>query len=203
MSTQIGTIEARKAKIDKKLDAIVALAETEKRNVSDGEQSKVAGLIEKRSAVVKELKKASKAVEVRKENGAALKAIGYEHQARGSGEREAPYREGGAASFYRDLRAARQLGDSDARDRLITNDRHREDQMQQRGETTVAGAGGEFDPPLWQIDQWIKVQRPARTSADIVNKLVNGRVTQLRERFAAVALPFREVEFTWRFSEHD
>ena len=172
MPTQIETIEARKAKIDAKLDLIVKAAETEKRNVSDGEQTKVADLISKRESVVKDLKKATKAVEVRKANGSALKAIGYEHQARGSGEREAPYREGGTASFYRDLRAARQLGDSDARDRLITNDRHREDQMQQRGETTVAGAGGEFDPPLWQIDQWIKLQRPVRTTADVVNKIV-------------------------------
>lgn len=171
MPSKIETIEARKAKIDKKLDALVALAETEKRNVTDGEQAKVAELIEKRSGVVKDLEKAAKSDEVRKANGAALKLIGYENQARGSGEREAPYREGGTASFYRDLRAARQLGDSDARDRLITNDRHREDQMQQRGETTVAGAGGEFDPPLWQIDQWIKLQRPVRTFADVVNKV--------------------------------
>jgi HK97 family phage major capsid protein len=171
MPTLIETIEARKAKIDKKLDAIVALAETEERNVSTEEQTKVESLLEKRTAVIKSLETVRQTEEIRKENGAALKAIGYENQTRGTGEREAPYRAGGVQSYYKDLRAARQLGDSDARDRLIANDRHREDQMQQRGETTVAGAGGEFDPPLWQIDQWIKRMLPVRTTADVVNKI--------------------------------
>ena len=172
MPTLKETIEARKAKIDQKLDAIVALAETETRNVTAEEQTKVEALLEKRAAVNKNLETVLKTEEIRKENGDALKAVGYENQARGSGEREAPYRANGMASYYMDLRAARQLCDSDARDRLITNDRHREDQMQQRGESTTPGAGGEFDPPLWQIDQWIKVMRPARTTADVVNKTV-------------------------------
>jgi HK97 family phage major capsid protein len=173
MSTLIETIEARKAKIDKKLDALVALAETEKRNVTDEESTKVDALIEKRAAVVKSLEAAAKVEEVRAEAGATLKAanvLGY-GEGFGSGERDAPYREGGTASYYRDLRAARQLGDSDARDRLIKNDRHRI-ANEERAESTTAGAGGDFDPPLYQINQWVKLMRPARTTADVVNKIV-------------------------------
>ena len=106
MPTLKETIEARKAKIDQKLDAIVALAETETRNVTAEEQTKVEALLEKRAAVNKNLETVLKTEEIRKENGDALKAVGYENQARGSGEREAPYRANGMQSYYMDLPAA-------------------------------------------------------------------------------------------------
>lgn len=171
-------IEARMKKIDDELDGIVATADTEQRNVTDEEHTRVGELLEQRqtetgalATVDGHLTVARDAEEERVRNGAALpKGAGQFQQAAHTELRTEPYRKGGQDSYYRDFRAANR-GDSAARERLLVNDRFRTAKLEERGETTVAGAGGEFDPPLWQIDQWVKVARPKRTFADRVNKV--------------------------------
>lgn len=173
-------IEARMKAIDDELDGIVATADTEQRNVTDEEQTQVGALLEERTAATADLKTvtgqevaAVEAEESRARQGAALPAgAGQFGGAAGHTDlRTEPYRKGGQESYYRDLRAASR-GDSAARERLIVNDRYRNAKLEERsGETTVAGAGGEFDPPLWQIDQFVKVARPKRTFADTVNNV--------------------------------
>lgn len=71
-------------------------------------------------------------------------------------------------SFFKDL-AAFQLNTnigtitlSDARGRLAASQETRANDM-----TTVAGAGGEFAPPLWDIAEFIPLPRPARVTADL------------------------------------
>jgi HK97 family phage major capsid protein len=73
------------------------------------------------------------------------------------------YRRGGPESYFKDLFLARQHGDRAAVDRLIRNDRQT---AEKRALTTTAGAGGEFAPPLWLIDQFIALARPGRKFAD-------------------------------------
>lgn len=169
MPSLIETIETRMAEIDAELDTIVALAETETRNVTDEEQTQVTALLEERKSVAAKLDSAKQAEAIRSANGAALPKGSFETQTR-TELRTEPYRKGGMESYYRDLRNATR-GDAQARERLIVNDRYRNAKLEERGETTVAGAGGEFDPPLWVIDQYIKVQRPKRTFADVVNNV--------------------------------
>lgn len=66
------------------------------------------------------------------------------------------------ASFFKDLLAARS-GDGSAIQRLARNN-------QERALSTTAGAGGEFAPPLWLVDEFIALARPGRVTANLLHK---------------------------------
>ena len=75
-------------------------------------------------------------------------------------------------SFFRDLYHATKKGDHEAGDRLRRNDKQRDAGLQKRalGNTgAVGGSGGEFAPPLWLIDEFVKLARPGRKFADSLN----------------------------------
>jgi len=80
------------------------------------------------------------------------------------------YRKDNAMSqhYFRDL-AKSDRGDHKAAERI---QRHgREVEAERRDITRVDGAGGEFVPPLWLIDKYFDIARPARTTADLVSKM--------------------------------
>lgn len=105
-------------------------------------------------------------------------ADGRETVAFGSGVRSEPnpiYRSGDSSSpsFFRDL-AAFQLNRADflgangggiqeARGRLASSQETRAGDV-----TTVAGAGGEFDPPTWLVSDYIAKLRAGRVSANLM-----------------------------------
>jgi len=177
-------IEARKAEIQARLDALIALAETETRNISDEEQTEVDTLLaEYRDLEAKEASiVAANELTAKRAAAAALLAgvapVGLAH----TELRTEPYRKGGVESYFSDLSSAAR-GNTEARERLVVNDRHRADMEARAGGTTVAGAGGEFAPPLWQVDQFVKLLRPARPFADSLNKQV------LPAGVASISLP--------------
>jgi HK97 family phage major capsid protein len=103
---------------------------------------------------------------------------GYDNQARITSEPEV-YRQGGDVSYFRDLMRAQTrtgLGISEAGERLQRNSRQFVDQVrnapreQTRALTTVDGAGGDFVPPLWLINEFIELARPGRVTADLVRQ---------------------------------
>ena len=63
-------------------------------------------------------------------------------------------------SYFRDLFNATR-GDDGARRRLTAA-------QETRASTTVAGAGGEFAPPLWLIEDFVELARPGRITADLI-----------------------------------
>ncbi|MDA8439838.1 MAG: phage major capsid protein [Propionibacterium sp.] len=73
------------------------------------------------------------------------------------------YRKGASASFFRDLFSAtmNRSDASEARDRLVHS-------QETRALTTGSTAGGTFAPPLWVVDEFIKMARPGRVTADLV-----------------------------------
>jgi HK97 family phage major capsid protein len=75
------------------------------------------------------------------------------------------YRAGGQNSYFKDLFAAQVRGDMDARDRLVRNDREVRDDL-----TTTDGAGGDFVPPLYLVNDWIAYARAGRVTADLLDK---------------------------------
>lgn len=88
------------------------------------------------------------------------------------------YRRGGPVSYFRDLTAAMTRtgnGISEAGDRLQRNARQFADTVRNapasetRALSTTDGAGGDFVPPLWLINQFIELARPGRVTADLVN----------------------------------
>lgn len=84
------------------------------------------------------------------------------------------YRKGDSSSpsFFRDM-AAFQLNTNfgadvtlhGARERLAKSQETRANDL-----TTTAGAGGEFAPPLWLIEDFVPLARPARVTADLCVK---------------------------------
>jgi HK97 family phage major capsid protein len=101
---------------------------------------------------------------------------GYDNQARVTSEPEV-YRRGGDVSYFRDLMRAQTrtgTGVSEAGDRLQRNSRQFVDQVRNappaetRALTTTDGAGGDFVPPLWLINEFIELARPGRVTADLV-----------------------------------
>jgi HK97 family phage major capsid protein len=72
-------------------------------------------------------------------------------------------------SWVRDLVAAGLRGDHQAADRLRRN--NRECDTEHRALSTTAGAGGEFVPPLWLMNQWLKLARAGRVVADQVTSM--------------------------------
>jgi HK97 family phage major capsid protein len=63
-------------------------------------------------------------------------------------------------SYFRDLYEARNNGSREATERLVRSDRER------RALSTGATEGGEFAPPGWLVDEFIKLARPGRVAAD-------------------------------------
>lgn len=82
----------------------------------------------------------------------------------------ATYRRGGQHSYFRDLATAQLKGERSAIDRLTRNDREVADNRVERALTSVDGAGGDFVPPVWMVDQFVNLARAARTTADLVTK---------------------------------
>lgn len=64
-------------------------------------------------------------------------------------------------SFFRDLFHSSR-GDVDARQRLVDS--------QVRALSTGAGAGGQFAPPLWLVEDFVAYARPGRVTADLMQK---------------------------------
>ncbi|MGW8877169.1 phage major capsid protein [Streptomyces mirabilis] len=75
----------------------------------------------------------------------------------------ATYSREGRNSYFLDLARVAQTGDREARGRLERND------AEQRALSTTNGAGGEFVPPLWITQEYVKYARPHRVFADLVN----------------------------------
>jgi len=73
-------------------------------------------------------------------------------------------------SFFRDLWHA-QRGDANASERLRANNREVGMESRALGNTgATGGSGGEFAPPAWIIDQYVKLARPGRVTADLFHR---------------------------------
>lgn len=95
------------------------------------------------------------------------------------------YRKGGQTSYFRDLFRAQMKGDGTAAERLARNDREVGDRLQRiargaekalkgmeaRALSTTDGAGGEFVPPLWMVNDYIELARAGRVVADQVRPM--------------------------------
>ena len=76
------------------------------------------------------------------------------------------YRRGDSStSFFRDLFNAEVKGDTASRTRLMAAQETRAGDL-----TTVAGAGGQFAPPLWLTQDFVALARAGRVTADLMNK---------------------------------
>ena len=85
-----------------------------------------------------------------------------------TGSEPETYRRGGQHSYFRDLAmVGLQRGDTRAaQDRLMRN--NREVEVEARALSTTDGAGGDFVPPMWMVNDYVELARTARPTADRV-----------------------------------
>lgn len=82
------------------------------------------------------------------------------------GDEPEVYRRGGEHSYFRDLWMATSYGRRESADRLRRNDE--QVAYAARALSTTDGAGGEFVPPIWLVNEFEKLARPGRVIANRV-----------------------------------
>ena len=171
----IDDLDTRKTEILVDLKKIVDTADHFGRGLSSGEMVKEKALTKDLKAVSKKLKEAHSADELR---GRIAKA---DPTLTGSGSFYTSdsniYNPESRDSYFFDLYKSG-TGDSGARERLDRHARQFRDDARShnapelRAASTTVGAGGEFAPPIWLIDNYIAAVRPARATADAVTNLL-------------------------------
>lgn len=159
-------LEKRKAAQDS-LDALLTKVGAEKRDMSTDEDTEFRSMVETikgHDVRITELRD----LEARSAD-AAQAAEKYAPKATVTSEPEV-YRKGGTNSFWRDKYRAERKGDTEARERLIRNDRVVAVETEKRALNTTAGTGGEFAPPLWMVNEYIALARPGRPLADVLDR---------------------------------
>ncbi|GIH91948.1 phage major capsid protein [Planobispora siamensis] len=182
---QLAKLLEERAALKTELDAVLTAPRAEQRDLSDEE---TAAFTEKREAIkakdaeIEERQKRIAELEEdeRREARAAELAVQYgqtgeqrERQTASvsvTGEPET-YRKGGQTSYFRDLVRAQLHGSRDAIERLARNDREVAAAMEKRALSTTDGAGGEWVPPLWMINDYIRLARPSRIVANRVRQM--------------------------------
>jgi HK97 family phage major capsid protein len=164
MRDVINGVIANRTEARAKLDAMLETAKTEKRGLSDDEKSEFDKLeteVREFDARIEELD-----AQIRADEKAADVAKRYAGSVKVTSEPEIYRNDVGGRSYFRDLHLARNKGERDAVERLTRNDRMRAD-AEKRAISTVNGAGGEWVPPLWLEQEFVKLARPARITANL------------------------------------
>lgn len=165
----IGTLLERRGVLTEELDQTLQPANTEQRNLSEAEAAefdRIAAEIRATDERIAELAdfdaRDEAAAEIARKYGAAtIQVTEKQVYQRGSMEH----------FFFRDLWLARQRGDRDAYDRLERNNKMVADAKQQeRAISTGTGAGGEWVPPLWLEEDYVKFARPGRITANLCRR---------------------------------
>lgn len=185
MRKRLQELRAQSAALLAERGAILDAATTEERGMTDAEKAKHGDLSSQRSAVeaqipsvverVAELEeeatRAAAAAESRVETG----QTGEQRSGpRGGAEVTEPavYREDNTMerSYFMDLFRAQHKQDRQAEDRLRRSDAQLKEVRALGNTSAVGGSGGEFAPPLWLVDQYVKLARPGRIGVDLFNK---------------------------------
>jgi HK97 family phage major capsid protein len=73
-------------------------------------------------------------------------------------------------SYFTDLYRAQHKQDREAEARLRRSDAQVTEKRALGNTNAVQGSGGEFAPPLWLVDEYVKLARPGRIGADLFTK---------------------------------
>lgn len=146
------------------IEALLAKAKSFNRSLSGGEQT----TFETRESEIKGYNERIEELERQEAADAAAASAARKYGPRpgeGVTRNESTYRKDGSNghSFFRDVWHARN-GDFAAADRLRRS-------SEERAISTTNGAGGEFAPPMWLEDEFIKAARPGRVTANLIPNL--------------------------------
>lgn len=166
----IATLLERRATLTEQLDAVLQAPNTEARNLSEAEAAEFdrikADIIasDERIAELAEIDaRDAEAAEIQRRFAPSGWQVTSEPPVYSRKERD--------HFFFRDLWKVHSKGDRDAYDRLERNNKQvadaKKDDPQARAISTGAGAGGEFVPPLWLEEDFVKFARPGRITANL------------------------------------
>ncbi len=161
----------RRAGLKAQLDALVAGAESRAdKNFTPTETARFDGLLGDLRAADEAIADTDAAEAVQTRAAQARAAAGEGGPQRWSvGGESSTYRPDGD-SYFADLVNARR-GDRNAADRLARNNSERGLESRALGNTgATGGSGGEFAVPLWVLDEFVKLARPARVTADLFHR---------------------------------
>jgi HK97 family phage major capsid protein len=164
MRDVINGVIANRTEARGKLDAMLAKAKDEKRGLSEDEKTefdKTEAEVRAFDARISELDG-----QIQADEKASEVAKRYAGSVRVTSEPDVYTRGTAGRSYFKDLHLARNKGDRDALDRLQRNDRMRTE-AEKRALTTVNGAGGEFVPPMWLENEFVRLARPGRITANL------------------------------------
>lgn len=162
--SHIETLAEKRAAVQAEIEALSGAIESEARAFSADEQSKFDGLIADARAIDADIERHEAADEARKASEAVAAKYGVGHA---KVTDPAVYRSGGENSYFRDLAMANVRSDRDAADRLFRNDKMVKDV---RAINTTDTSGGDFVPPIYLVEQFIKFARAGRVIADQTTK---------------------------------
>jgi HK97 family phage major capsid protein len=163
---------AAKLKIDRdgikrELDALLKPATRAKRSLTASEQSRFDQRFTEGQAIAERIETIEAAI--RDEDAAKQTTEEYRMPTASARVTEpTTYSREGRHSYFVDLARVAQSGDSEARKRLARNNA---EQRSSVGINATDGTGGEFVPPQWIVDQYVRVARPHRVFADLVKPL--------------------------------
>lgn len=178
---QLAVLIEERSTAQAQLEDVLSAPTAENRGLSADEQALFddrAGAVDAYDARIAEMQARVEEAERRAERASASAAAALSMGA--TGQHYEPgrvtfepttYQRGGQCSYFRDLvsvslnRADQQA----ARDRLARN--RQEVVRESRALSTVDGAGGEFVPPAWMVDEYVALARAGRPTADRVRNL--------------------------------
>lgn len=165
----IGTLLERRGVLTEELDKTLQLPNAEKRNLTEDEAAafdKIKNEIIATDARIAELAEIDKAeagaAELQKRYAGPSVQVISEPQVYQRGSTE--------TQFFRDLWLATRRNDRDALDRLHRNNAMVADAKKQRAISTTTNQGGEFVPPLWLEEDYIKFARAGRITANLCRR---------------------------------
>jgi HK97 family phage major capsid protein len=170
----IEMLEARKSEIVTDLEKLISTAESFNRGFSSGEITKQAALTKDLKAVSKKLKGEREALDLRNRVSKELQPFSLNGSGQFFTSGNNTYGERSENGYFHDLFTAG-TGDSGARERLDRHGREFRDFARTsnipeiRASSTTAGAGGDFAPPVYLMDQYIAAVRPARATANAIS----------------------------------
>ena len=166
-TTRIEILRRTADELQSELDALLNKVQAEgRKGLTKLEARRFEAMVRDRDITVRELNDAVAQEQRRTEVAEVAKRFGVGSRAT-IGHEAYTYRKGGEFSYLRDRVRSSLYGDTEAGDRL---QRHaREVEVEQRALSTTDGAGGEFAPPLWIVDEYVALARSGRVTADRLN----------------------------------
>jgi len=167
--------------LQSELDTITTAMESESRSKPTDEEftrfQDISGKIDGKDAELAEVRENIKTAEEREARAAKEAEVRKETDPQGTGEQRAAtrvgagpsvYRKDGQDSYFRDLVSVN-LNRPNARSAMERLQRNQQQvESETRALSTTDGAGGDFAPPLWMVNDYVALARTARPTADRV-----------------------------------